>query len=94
MQGLKFSGAVPDLQRVAFGCEKKKKIVLHLKKLVDIMFEFTAFTLNQTNITSQSEVVALINRTRKIVSRAAALLIEKKPGSWARHAEKAVRRNG
>ncbi len=38
-QGLKFSGTVPDLRRVAFGCEKKK-IVLHFKNLVDIMFEF------------------------------------------------------
>ncbi len=24
MQGLKFSGTVPDLRRAAFGCEKKK----------------------------------------------------------------------
>ncbi len=58
------------------GGEKKKKyvcvciyiyiLVLHLKKL-DVMFEFmssptnTTFTLNQTNITSQSEVFTLIN---------------------------------
>ncbi len=38
------------------------------------MFEFMAFTLNQTNINSQSEVVALINTRREIVSRAAALM--------------------
>ncbi len=44
------------------------------KKMVDIMFEFPAFTLNQTNINSQSEVVALINTRRKIVSGAAALM--------------------
>ncbi len=31
------------------------------------MFEFTVFTLNQTNITSQSEVVAFINTIREIV---------------------------
>ncbi len=51
-----------------------KKIVLHLKKWLISMFEFTAFTLNQTNINSQSEVVALINTRREIVSRAAALM--------------------
>ncbi len=33
LQGLKFSGTVPDLWRAAFVCEKKKK------KLVDITFE-------------------------------------------------------
>ncbi len=60
----------------ACGCEKKIKNIPTLKKqLVDITFEFTssptqwcerntAFTLNQTKITSQSEVVALINTRR------------------------------
>ncbi len=35
----------------------------------------TAFTLNQTNIASQSEVVVLKNTRREIVSRATALII-------------------
>ncbi len=65
----------------AFGCEKKKKIVLHLKKL--IIFEFTGSPSNSmrgtpislsTKLTSQSDVVALINTRPEMVSRAAALM--------------------
>ncbi len=62
-QGLKFSGTVPDLRHAAFGCGKKQII------FESMSFEFayqwyersTAFTLNQTNITSKSELFALIN---------------------------------
>ncbi len=40
LQGLKFSGTVPDLWRAAFVCEKKKKKTTFKKnKLVDITFE-------------------------------------------------------
>ncbi len=70
---------------------EKTNLVLHLIKLVDIMLEFTAFTLNQTNITSQSEVVAFINTRRKIVSRAAVLMNgEEVSGSRAQCAEKDI----
>ncbi len=59
------------------------------------MFEFTVFTLNQTNITSQSGVVVFINTIREIVSRTAALMNgEEASGSRVRRAEKAARRNG
>ncbi len=55
----------------------------------------TAFTLNQTNITSHSDVFALRQETHLIVSRAAVLMNgEEASGSQARHAEKAARRNG
>ncbi len=54
----------------------------------------TAFTLNQTNITSRSEVFALRHETRIIVSRAAALMNgEEASGSRAQHTETAARRN-
>ncbi len=54
------------------------------------MLEFTAFTLNQTNITSQSEAVAFINTRRKIVSRAAVLMNGEEVWSRAQCAEKDI----
>ncbi len=49
----------------AFGCEKKKKIVLHLKKLVDIMFEFTGSPSNRmrgTPISLSTKLTLLANQ--------------------------------
>lgn len=63
MQVLKYSGTVPDLRRVAFGCRKKSTFKsLLMRDIVTVKsIEFTyqwnernaAFALNQTNITSQ-----------------------------------------
>ncbi len=53
MQGLKFSGTVPDLRRAAFGY--KKNIFLHFffkiefrvyQKIIQVSFEFTSSPTN------------------------------------------------
>ncbi len=77
MQGLK-SGTMPDLRRAVFGCEKKVgptfNLLITCSSSSNNSKRNAAFTLNQTNITSQSEVAAPINTRREIVSRAAALM--------------------
>ncbi len=55
MQGLKFSGTVPDLRRAAFGKKKKKKNIPTFKKkikfrvhqkIIQVSYEFTSSPTN------------------------------------------------
>ena len=69
MQGLMYSGTVPDFRRAAWCCEKKSYIKKNKKTRLDIItitFEFMSLSANemkgaqlsrsQNNIISQSEV--------------------------------------
>ncbi len=62
MQGLKFSGTVPDLWRAAFDCEKKKKNPTFKKNLVDITFEFMSSPTNcmRVALLSLSTILTLL----------------------------------